>query len=348
MIKIGGKFIGPGCPPYVVAEMSANHGQSLEVALNIVKAAAEAGVDAIKVQTYLPSSLTMDVKTDDFKIDSKNSLWGGKYLYDLYDEAHMPWEWHKPIFDYAKSLGLNAFSTPFDVASVDFLEEVGAPCYKVASFENNDLELIEYIAKTGKPVFVSTGMATLADIELLVEVLKEFGNGQFVLLKCTSSYPSDARFANLNTIPNMMSTFGCLVGLSDHTKGTAVGVAATALGAVLIEKHFTLRRSDGGPDAEFSMEPDEMKALVEETKLAWRALGQIQYGVNAEESGSVKFKRSLYFCKDLGVGDIITMDNVRVIRPGFGLAPINLETILGLELKKPVRRGAPVTWEAFK
>lgn len=345
--EILGKKIGINYSPFIIAEMSGNHNQSLERALEIVEAAAKAGADAIKLQTYTADTMTLKVNYDEFKITDKNSLWYGRHLYDLYEEAHTPWEWHALIMQRAKELGIICFSTPFDETAVDFLETLNVPAYKIASFENTDIQLLKKVARTGKPVIVSTGMANLSDLQLMVNTLKENGCEQFVLLKCMSAYPAKPEDANLKTIPHMADMFHCQVGLSDHTMGIGVSLAAVALGATVIEKHFTLSRTDGGVDSSFSLEPNELKMLVDESKNVWLALGSIQYKINAIEEKSKQFRRSLYFVKDLTEGDIITKNAIRSIRPGYGLLPQHYFDIVGKMVKKSVKHGEPVTWDSL-
>ncbi len=344
-IKIGSKEIGSNQPPFTIAEMSGNHNQSLERALKIVEAAAATGVDALKLQTYTPETMTLDLATDEFFIDDEKSLWKGSSLYDLYQQAHTPWEWHKPIFELCDKLGLIAFSTPFDATAVDFLEELDIPAYKIASFENTDIPLIEKIAKTGKPIIMSTGMASLADLDLSVQTARDNGCNDIVLLKCTSSYPASPEFSNITTIPNMRENFSTQVGLSDHTLGIGVAVASIALGATVIEKHFTLLRADGGVDSAFSLEPAEMKNLVEESKKVWQALGKPNYGSTRGEAESKKYRRSLYIAKDLKTGDKLTKENLRAIRPGYGLEPSALDTLLGKKVNRTIKKGTPMSWD---
>lgn len=344
---IGDRVIGVDAEPFIVAEMSGNHNSDLDRALDIVKKAAEAGAHAIKLQTYTADTMTLDMNTPEFTVDNANNLWGGKSLYELYREASTPWDWHQAIFDYAKKLGIIAFSTPFDDTAVDFLEALDVPCYKIASFEITDLPLIRKTAETGKPIIVSTGMATLDEIADAVTTVHETGNTDLVLLKCTSSYPARPDSANLNTIPDLRRQFGCEVGLSDHTMGTGVAVASVALGATFIEKHFTLRRSDGGVDSAFSLEPDELEKLVNETRMAWQALGRVSYGPTESEKGSLLFRRSLYFVKDIKAGERVTMDDIRSIRPGYGLAPKYMEDILGKSVNRDIEAGTPVSKEYF-
>ena len=330
--------------PFIIAEISGNHNQSLERALEIVEAASKAGADAIKLQTYTADTMTLDISEGKFFIEDKNSLWAGRSLYDLYQEAYTPWEWHKPIFDKCKELGIIGFSTPFDTTAVDFLEELDVPCYKIASFENTDLELIKKVAKTGKPLIISTGMTTVAELADLVQTAKENGCKQLILLKCTSSYPATPEGTNLLTIPHMKQLFDCEVGLSDHTMGIGVSLASVALGAAVIERHFTLARADGGVDSAFSLEPAELKQLVEEALKVKQALGQVSYQVAEQEKKSLQFRRSLYFVEDIKAGEVITEKNMRAIRPGLGLSPKYYQEILGKKLLVNVNKGNPVQW----
>jgi pseudaminic acid synthase len=347
-VFIGGRHIGRSCAPFVIAEMSGNHNQSLERALEIVEAAAKSGAHALKIQTYTPDTMTIDLDEREFHISDANSLWAGTSLYNLYGEAYTPWEWHKPIFSRAAELGMIAFSTPFDDSSVDFLECLDVPCYKIASFENTDLPLIRRVAATGKPLIISTGMATIAELDETVRAAREAGCKDLVLLKCTSTYPATPENTNILTIPHMREMFGCEVGLSDHTMGVGVAVASVALGATIIEKHFTLDRADGGVDSAFSMEPHEMSLLVRETQSAWQALGRVSYGLTAAESNSLQFRRSLYIVNDLKAGDILTKENVRAIRPGLGLPTKYLEQVLGRSVKHSVSRGTAIGWDLLK
>jgi N-acetylneuraminate synthase len=344
-LSIDGRTIGENHPPFIVAEMSGNHNRSLERALEIVKTAAEAGAQALKLQTYTPDTMTLDLEDGDFFIDDPNSLWSGTSLYKLYEQAHTPWEWHAPIFERARELGMIPFSTPFDPTAVDFLEDLDVPAFKIASFENLDLPLIRKVAAIGKPVILSSGMATVADLDLAVRTIREQGNDQIVLLKCTSSYPAPIESANVLTIPHMKELFGVQVGLSDHTLGIGVAVASAALGATVIEKHFTLARADGGVDSAFSLEPPELKALVEESKRAWQALGRVEYGPSKQEADSMVFRRSLYVAQDMKAGDRFTPENLRAIRPGHGLSPRYYELLLGRSVGRDVKRGTAVTWE---
>lgn len=344
-IRIGSHIVGRQHAPFIIAEMSGNHNQSLERALEIVEAAAKSGVHALKIQTYTPDTMTLDLDEREFHISDPNSLWAGTSLYNLYSEAYTPWEWHKPIFDRARELNIIPFSTPFDDTAVDFLEDLDVPCYKIASFENTDLPLIRRVAATSKPLIISTGMATVAELDETVCVARDAGCKDLILLKCTSTYPASAENTNILTIPHLRKLFGCEVGLSDHTMGVGVSVASVALGATVIEKHFTLNRADGGVDSNFSMEPAEMTQLVMETERAWQALGQVNYGPTEAEEQSIQFRRSLYVVIDLKAGDVITRENVRAIRPGLGLPPKYLEQVLGKTLKLDVRRGTGLTWE---
>ena len=334
-----------GQKPFIIAEMSGNHNQSLERALAIVDAAAAAGVDAIKIQTYTADTMTLDIDTGEFFIADKDSLWKGESLYRLYEKAHTPWEWHKPIFDRCKEHGIMGFSTPFDDTSVDFLEELGVPCYKIASFENVDLPLIRKAARTGKPIIASTGMTTVSELADLVQTARDNGCTDLTLLKCTSSYPSSPEGTNLRTIPHMRELFGCDVGLSDHTLGVGVAVASVALGATVIEKHFTLSRADGGVDAAFSLEPDEMAQLVRECRAAALAMGEVCYEMAEQEKKSLQFRRSLYIAEDMRAGDVLTEKNLRRIRPGHGLSPKHYDALLGKKVRCDVKRGTPMSWE---
>lgn len=336
--------IGETHKPFIIAEMSGNHNQSLERALAIVDAVADAGAHAIKLQTYTPDTMTIKSSGGLFDIDDATSLWKGRNLYDLYEEAHTPWEWHKPIFDYARKKGLVIFSTPFDETAVDFLEELGVGAYKIASFENTDWPLLKKVASTGKPVIMSTGLAHLSDLDEAVRTLRNANCKDLILLKCTSTYPATAESTNLNTIPHMQQMFNCHIGLSDHTRGIGAAVASVALGARVIEKHFTLRREDGGVDSTFSIEPEELKNLVVESERAFLALGNIYYGVQEEEKKSLRFKRSIYVVKPILAGDLFTKDNIRVIRPGDGLQPKFLESILGKKASKNIEAGTPLNW----
>lgn len=345
MIRIGSRQVGRQHPPFVIAEMSGNHNQSLDRALEIVEAAAKSGARGLKLQTYTPDTMTIDLDEGEFHIGNAKSLWAGTSLYKLYGQAYTPWEWHEPIFARARALGLTPFSTPFDDTAVDFLERLDVPCYKIASFENTDLPLIRRVAATGKPLIISTGMATAAELDESVRAAREAGCTQLILLKCTSTYPATPENTNILTIPHMRELFGCEVGLSDHTMGTGVAVASIALGATVIEKHFTLRRADGGVDSTFSMEPAEMAQLVVESERAWQALGQVSYGATEAEKGSIQFRRSLYLVKDLKAGETLSRDNVRAIRPGWGLPTKYLPQVLGRAVRRDVKRGTALQWE---
>lgn len=344
-IKIADRRIGESQAPFLIAEMSGNHNRSLDRALKIVEAAAKAGVHALKLQTYTADTITLNIDEGEFFIDEPNSLWKGNSLYTLYQQASTPWEWHKPIFERCKELGVICFSTPFDETAVDFLEALNVPCYKIASFENTHLPLIRKVAATGKPMLVSTGMATLAELDETVCAAKAAGCKDLVLLKCTSTYPAAPDNTNIITIPHMRELFQCQVGLSDHTMGIGVAVAGVALGATVIEKHFTLSRADGGVDAGFSMEPDEMQNLVVETKRAWQALGEISYGPTEEEKASLQYRRSLYVAQDMKSGDSFTKDNLKVVRPGLGLPPKYYDMLLGKKVNKDIKSGTPVSWD---
>lgn len=347
-IVIAGRSVGPRHAPFVIAEMSGNHNQSLDRALEIVAAAARSGAHALKLQTYTAETMTLDSDGDGFRIDDPGSLWKGASLFKLYQEAYTPWEWHAPIFARARELGMIPFSTPFDESAVDFLEGLGVPCYKIASFENTDLPLIRRVAATGKPMIISTGMASVAELDDSVRAAREAGCKDLVLLKCTSTYPATPANTNISTIPHLRTLFDCQVGLSDHTMGVGVSVASVALGATVIEKHFTLARADGGVDSAFSMEPAEMQQLVVETERAWQSLGTVSYGATSAEKKSLQFRRSLYVVKDLQPGDVLGADNVRAIRPGLGLPPKHLEQVLGHRVRAAVARGTPLTWELLK
>jgi pseudaminic acid synthase len=342
---IAGRGVGLGHAPFVIAEMSGNHNQSLERALEIVEAAARTGAHALKIQTYTADTMTLDLDEREFHISDPNSLWEGTSLYKLYQEAYTPWEWHEPIFRRARELGLIPFSTPFDASSVDFLETLEPAVYKIASFENTDLPLIRKVAATGKPLIISTGMASVAELDETVRAAREAGCRDLVLLKCTSTYPATPANTNIRTIPHLRELFGCEVGLSDHTMGTGVSVASVALGATVIEKHFTLSRADGGVDSSFSMEPDEMTALVVESERAWQSLGQISYGPTAAERKSLQFRRTLYITEALSAGDVLSPENLRAIRPGLGLPPKFLEQFLGKRVTRSVPRGTPLSWD---
>ena len=346
-LEIAGRPIGRNHPPFVIAEMSGNHNQSLERALAIVEAAARTRVAALKIQTYTPNTMTLDLDCGEFHIGDRTSLWAGTSLFKLYAEAQTPWEWHKPIFDRARALGIIAFSTPFDETAVDFLESLDAPAYKIASFENTDLPLIRKVASTGKPMIISTGMASVAELGESVEAARKSGCKDLVLLKCTSTYPASPENSNVRTVPHLRELFDCEAGISDHTMGIGVSVASVALGATVIEKHFTLSRADGGVDSAFSMEPDELRSLVVESERAWQALGQVSYGPTPAELKSIGFRRSLYVVQDMHVGDRFTKHNLRAIRPGSGLQPKYYTQVLGRLARKDIRRGTPLSWDLF-
>ena len=345
-INIQGRMIGPSHPPYIIAEMSGNHNHSLNRALEIVEAAAKAGAHALKIQTYTADTMTLNIDNEEFNIEDKGSLWNKKNLYKLYQQAYTPWEWHETIFERCKELGIIPFSTPFDGTAVDFLEDLNIPMYKIASFENNDIPLIKKVASTGKPLIISTGMATLAELDETVRAVREAGCKDLILLKCTSTYPSTPTNTNISTIPHMKGLFGCQVGLSDHTLGIGVSVASVAMGATVIEKHFTTSRADGGVDAAFSMEPDEMKALVVETHRAWESLGRVSYGPTEDEKKSMKFRRSIYIVKDVKAGEVLNKGNMRVIRPGYGLAPKYYDNFLGKKAAHELKAGTPLNWDS--
>jgi pseudaminic acid synthase len=347
-IVIAGRHVGPGHAPFVIAEMSGNHNQSLDRALQIVEAAARSGAHALKLQTYTADTMTLDSDAKGFRIDDPGSLWAGASLYELYQKGHTPWDWHAPIFARARELGMIPFSTPFDESAVDFLEGLDVPCYKVASFENTDLPLIRRVARTGKPMIISTGMATVAELHESVEAARGAGCKDLVLLKCTSTYPATPANTNIATIPHMRQLFDCQVGLSDHTMGVGVSVGSVVLGATVIEKHFTLAREDGGVDSTFSLEPAELAQLVIETERAWQALGQVRYGATQAETKSLQFRRSLYVVRDLKAGDVLSAENVRAIRPGLGLPPKHLDQVLGSRVGVVVPRGTPVSWALLK
>jgi N-acetylneuraminate synthase len=344
-IRIGARSIGAAHRPFVIAEMSGNHNQSLDRALKIVDAAAATGAHALKIQTYTAETMTLDIAEGEFFIRDPNSLWQGKSLYALYQEAYTPWEWHAPIFDRCRELGMIGFSTPFDDTSVAFLESLDVPCYKIASFENTDLPLIRRVAATGKPLIISTGMASIAELDETVRAARAAGCRDLVLLKCTSTYPASPENSHVLTIPHMRALFGCEVGLSDHTLGVGASLAAVAHGASVIEKHFTLRRSEGGVDSVFSMEPEEMALLVTESERAWQSLGRITYGQTDAERRSMVFRRSLYVTCDIKAGDVLTAKNLRCIRPGSGLSPKYRDVLLGRTVRCDVMRGTPMSWD---
>lgn len=344
-INIAGRDIGDGYAPYIIAEMSANHNGDLNSALRIIEEAKRAGADAIKIQTYRPDTITLKSDLPDFQIT--DGLWAGRTLYDLYEWAHTPWEWHKPLFEHARKLGITIFSSPFDNTAVDLLEDLNAPAYKIASFEAVDLPLIKYVASTGKPMIISTGMADAEEIQEAIDAARAGGCKELAILHCVSGYPAPAEDYNLRTIPDMIERFGLVTGLSDHTLDNTTAIASVVMGASIIEKHFTLDRSGGGPDDSFSLEPAELAALCRDSKTAWAALGKVDYGRKSSEQGNVKFRRSLYFVKDLKAGDVITADAVRSVRPGFGMAPKYLNDVLGRRLKNDVSAFTPVSRNAY-
>jgi N-acetylneuraminate synthase len=344
-ITIAGRKIGLNHNPFVIAELSGNHQQSLALAKSMVDAAAAAGVDAIKLQTYTADSMTLDCDHGEFFISDQGNLWKGQSLHTLYGHAATPYDWHKYLFDYANSLGLIAFSSPFDHSAVDFLMSLNVPAFKVASFENNDIPLIEHIARTGKPVILSTGMASEDELALAVDTLRSNGCSQFALLKCTSAYPATPDEANLLTIPALRSQFDCEVGLSDHTLGDTLAIASVALGASIIEKHFVLNRKDGGVDSAFSLQPGEFQRLVEQVTIAQQARGTVFFGASERESDSVKFRRSIYISTNIKAGEEITADNIRVIRPGLGLAPKHWQDVIGKQFTRDAKKGTALSWD---
>jgi len=344
-IVIANHGVGPGHRPFIVAEMSGNHNQSLDRALEIVEAAAAAGAHALKLQTYTADTITLEVERGEFFVSDPASPWQGQSLYALYQQAYTPWEWHERLMARCREQGLICFSTPFDESAVDFLEALGVPCYKIASFENAHLPLIRKVAATGKPMIISTGMATLAELDETIRTAREAGCQDIILLKCSTTYPASPEDSNLLTIPHLPSLFDVQVGLSDHTLGVGVAVAGVALGATLIEKHFTLRRADGGVDSTFSMEPEEMRQLVVETERAWRAMGRVHYGPTEGERGESAFRRSLYVAKEMKAGDVFSRENLRVVRPGRGLPPKYYDVILGRRITRDAEMGTPVSWD---
>lgn len=343
---IAGRRISLDASPYVIAELSANHNGRLDTALRIIVEAKKAGADAVKLQTYRPDTITLDCNAGDFQIHG--GLWDGRTLYELYQEAHMPWDWHKPLFDHARKFGITIFSSPFDPTAVDLLEDLNAPAYKIASFEAVDLPLIKYVASTGKPLIISTGMADAEEIQEAIEAARAGGCKELAILHCVSGYPAPAADYNLRTIPDMIQRFGLVTGLSDHTLDNTTAITSVALGASIIEKHFTLDRSSGGPDDSFSLEPAELAALCRDIKTAWASLGRVDYGRKSSELGNVKFRRSLYFVKDLKAGEVITADAVRSVRPGFGLAPKEQSLIIGRRVLKNISKCSAVTWEVIE
>ena len=342
-IRIAGRAIGPDTPPYVIAELSSNHNGKIETALRIIEEAKKAGADAVKLQTYKPETITLDCDREDFRIHG--GLWDGRTLYDLYREAHMPWEWHAPLFEHAHKLGITIFSSPFDNTAVNLLEDINAPAYKIASFEAVDLPLIKYVASTGKPMIISTGMADAEEIQEAIDAARAGGCKELAILHCVSGYPAPAADYNLRTIPDMIERFGLVTGLSDHTLDNTTALASVAMGASFIEKHFTLDRNGGGPDDSFSLEPAELAVLCKGVKTAWEALGKVDYGRKSSEQGNVQFRRSLYIVKDLKAGEVITADAVRSVRPGYGLPPKHLDVVLGKRVNRDLRFGMPLSMD---
>lgn len=344
-ITIAGREIGTDFSPYIIAEMSANHNGDINAAFRIIEEAKRAGADAIKIQTYRPDTITLQSDLPDFQIN--DGLWAGRTLYDLYEWAHTPWSWHKPLFEHARKREITIFSSPFDTTAVDLLEDLNAPAYKIASFEAVDLPLIRYVASTGKPMIISTGMADAEEIQEAIDAARAGGCQQLAILHCVSGYPAPAADYNLRTIPDMIRRYGLVTGLSDHTLDNTTAIASIAMGAAIIEKHFTLNRHGGGPDDSFSLEPAEMAALCRDSKTVWSALGQVDYGRKSSEQGNAKFRRSLYFVKDMKAGDIITADSIRSVRPGFGLPPKYLQQVLGMPVSRDVSQGEKVSWDAI-
>lgn len=342
-LRIADREIGGDCPPYVIAEMSGNHNGDLAAAFRIIEEAKSAGADAIKIQTYRADTITIKSDLPDFQITE--GLWAGRTLYDLYDWAHTPWEWHGRLFERALQLGITIFSTPFDATAVDLLEELNAPAYKIASFEVVDLPLIKYVARTGKPMIISTGMANVEEVQEAIDAAREGGCVDLAILHCVSGYPAPAADYNLRTIPDMIQRFGLVTGLSDHTLENTTAIASVAMGASIIEKHFTLDRTRGGPDDGFSLEPPEMAALCRDARTAWQALGKVDYRRKMSEQSNVRFRRSLYVVREMRAGEVFTAENIRSIRPGFGLSPRHLETLLGKRVKRDISRGTPVSWD---
>lgn len=345
-IVINGREIGPDCDPYIIAEMSANHNGDINAAFRIIEEAVKSGADAVKIQTYTPDTITLKSDLPDFQI--QGGLWGGKSLYELYEWAHTPWDWHRPLFDYARKLGITIFSSPFDATAVDLLEDLNAPAYKIASFEAVDLPLIRYVASTGKPMIISTGMADSDEIEEAIDAAKGAGCKELAILHCVSGYPAPAEDYNLRTIPDMIERYGLVTGLSDHTLDNTTAIASVVLGASIIEKHFTLDRSGGGPDDSFSLEPKELAELCRDSKTAWSALGKVDYGRKSSEQGNVQFRRSLYFVKSMKAGEVITPDCIKSVRPGYGLPPKEFELLINRRLTSDVEYGVPVSWDVVE
>lgn len=344
-IAIAGREISLDQPPYIIAELSANHNGKLESAFKIIDEAVKAGADAVKLQTYRPDTITLNSSAEDFRI--KGGLWDGRTLYELYKEAHMPWEWHMPLFDYARHRGITIFSSPFDTTAVDLLEDLNAPAYKIASFEAVDLPLIRYVASTGKPMIISTGMADAEEIQEAITAARQGGCNELAILHCVSGYPAPAEDYNLRTIGDMIARFGLVTGISDHTLGNSTAVASVVLGASIIEKHFTLDRNGGGPDDSFSMEPSDLKELCSDTKIVWTALGTVNYHRKCSEVGNVQFRRSLYFVRDMNPGEIVTSSSIRSVRPGYGLSPKFLTELIGKRVLKAVEANTATDWSYF-
>ncbi len=347
-MKIDSLSINVSSKPFIIAEMSGNHNQSLERALEIVEAASKAGVDAIKLQTYTPDTITLNMQDKEFFIKDSENIWKGNSLYNLYSEAYTPWDWHQPIMEKARDLNLICFSSPFDESAVDFLEDLNVPAYKIASFELNHLPLIKKVALTGKPIILSTGMASLVDINEALDTIKNSSESDFALLKCTSTYPASSKNSNVKTIPHMRELFNCEVGLSDHTMGCGASIASIAHGATIIEKHFTLDRNDGGVDSSFSLEPEEMKTLVVESERAWKSLGRISYGPTKDEKNSLKYRRSIYISKDMKAGEKFDESNIKIVRPGKGISPKYFNIILGRCVSKNITKGTALSWRLIK
>lgn len=344
-IDIFGRSVGPAYPPLIIAELSANHNGCLQKAFEIVRAAKQSGAHAVKLQTYTADTITIKSDREDFYI--QDGIWAGKTLYELYDEAHTPWQWHAPLFDYAREIGIPIFSSPFDSTAVDFLEDLNAPAYKIASFEAVDLPLIRYVASTKKPMIISTGMADAEEIQEAVFSAKDAGCNQLALLHCVSGYPASPADYNLRVIEDMISRFGLVVGLSDHTLDNITAITSVAMGASIIEKHVTLDRNGGGPDDSFSLEPSHLQELCRSVSVAWQALGLVDYGLKASEAVNIKFRRSLYFVKDLKAGDVVTSESIRSVRPGYGLPPIQISNVINRTLKLDVVKGQPVSWDVL-
>jgi len=345
-ISIDGRKIGKDFDPYIIAEMSANHNGNINNAYSIIKMAKQSGADCVKMQTYTPDTLTLDSKLPDFQLT--DGLWSGQSLYQLYQKAYTPWEWHDSLFEYARKIGITIFSSPFDNSAVDLLEHLNTPAYKIASFEAIDLPLIKYVASTGKPMIISTGMADAYEIQEAIDTAKENGCNELAILHCVSGYPAPAEDYNLNTLIDMQQRYELVTGLSDHTINNSIAITSIAMGASIIEKHVTLDRLGGGADDSFSLEEEDLTKLCEETKLAWRALGNIDYGIKSSEKKNIKFRRSLYFVKDMQLGDTITYENIKSIRPGFGLSPKNIEILIGKKIKKTIKAGTKTSWDIIE